>query len=460
MSLDLNLERQSAELKRLVQRIHSLSPHASFEFVDVTFGDTANSDVEVATVLRPPNPEGIDYYVVRADRPCSIYNDHSVDRRPWGRGYITVRCDVAGATVRLLLIEKKPGQAIGDSATSQLLLPITEEPLTGEPVLTSGASTDNAIVRWDGVTGRKIQNSGITIADGASGSLSGTNTGDQNTFSTIAVSGQSDVVADAAADTLTLAAGSGITITTNASTDTVTIAASGGGGGDSTETTAIGSESLTGTGDLNLYTNAPYVGRYNGSTWDPWGPIFDLTKPSDTGFAWVNQGSSSLTTSNGALTLIGAATGAGANIVLRVKTAPATPYTITAYLDAVMLTKAYQSYGLAFRESGTGRLHMFDIVGDATVRYLRSTKFTSATAFSADYQIVRCYEPIKWFRIADNGSNRICSISPDGQSWLQIHSIGRTDFLTADQVGFYVGTENSTTPNLAPILNVVSWKEA
>ena len=51
-----------------------------------------------------------------------------------------------------------------------------------------------------------------------------------NAFKNILVSGQSNVVADTAADTLTLAAGSNITLTTNASTDTVTIAASGGGG--------------------------------------------------------------------------------------------------------------------------------------------------------------------------------------------------------------------------------------
>jgi hypothetical protein len=55
--------------------------------------------------------------------------------------------------------------------------------------------------------------------------------GSTNSFETIAVAGQSNVVADSSTDTLTLAAGSGITITTNASTDTVTIAASGGGSG-------------------------------------------------------------------------------------------------------------------------------------------------------------------------------------------------------------------------------------
>ena len=49
-------------------------------------------------------------------------------------------------------------------------------------------------------------------------------------FKTIAVSGQSNVVADGATDTLTLAAGSGMTITTTAGTDTITFASSGGGG--------------------------------------------------------------------------------------------------------------------------------------------------------------------------------------------------------------------------------------
>jgi len=44
-----------------------------------------------------------------------------------------------------------------------------------------------------------------------------------NAFETIAIAGQSSVVADSSSDTLTLAAGTGITLTTNASTDTITI---------------------------------------------------------------------------------------------------------------------------------------------------------------------------------------------------------------------------------------------
>lgn len=54
---------------------------------------------------------------------------------------------------------------------------------------------------------------------------SGTNTGDQNIFSTVAV-GATNIVADTTSDTLTLVAGDGITLTPNATTDTITIAAS------------------------------------------------------------------------------------------------------------------------------------------------------------------------------------------------------------------------------------------
>jgi hypothetical protein len=61
--------------------------------------------------------------------------------------------------------------------------------------------------------------------------LSGYGITDALIFKTIAVSGQSSVVADSSTDTLTLAAGTNVTITTDATTDTITISASGGSGG-------------------------------------------------------------------------------------------------------------------------------------------------------------------------------------------------------------------------------------
>ena len=68
------------------------------------------------------------------------------------------------------------------------------------------------------------------MADGSVTTSGGGGGGASEAFKTIAVSGQSDVVADSATDTLTLVAGSNMTITTNATNDEITFDATGGGG--------------------------------------------------------------------------------------------------------------------------------------------------------------------------------------------------------------------------------------
>ena len=68
--------------------------------------------------------------------------------------------------------------------------------------------------------GVKVDGTSITI-DGNGVISSGGGSG--NSFTTIAVSGQSSVLADSSTDTLTLVAGGVLSITTNATTDTITI---------------------------------------------------------------------------------------------------------------------------------------------------------------------------------------------------------------------------------------------
>jgi hypothetical protein len=121
------------------------------------------------------------------------------------------------------------------------------------------SSTDNALVRFDSTTGKLIQVSGITVADGATGTLSGTNSGDVTLSGTpdyITISGQTitrgliDLAADVTGDlplaNLTQsssaskllgrgsASGAGdfeeITIGSGLTMSGTTISASGGGG--------------------------------------------------------------------------------------------------------------------------------------------------------------------------------------------------------------------------------------
>ena len=106
--------------------------------------------------------------------------------------------------------------------------------------LTNVASTSPSsgqVLKWNG--------SAWAPAADASGS------GASNSFETIAISGQSSVVAESATDTLNLVAGSNITLTTNASTDTITIASSGGGG--SSQLVAQ-KNTFTGNGSATAYT--------------------------------------------------------------------------------------------------------------------------------------------------------------------------------------------------------------
>jgi hypothetical protein len=85
------------------------------------------------------------------------------------------------------------------------------------------ASTTFTLPSADGTNAQVLQTNG-------SGTLSFASLPSApNTFGTIAVSGQSNVVADSSTDTLTLVAGTNVTITTDASTDSITIAATGGG---------------------------------------------------------------------------------------------------------------------------------------------------------------------------------------------------------------------------------------
>jgi hypothetical protein len=92
--------------------------------------------------------------------------------------------------------------------------------------------------------------SGNVLKFVGSGGISTTTTADgeitinaPNTFSTIVVAGQSNVVADSGTDSLTLVAGTNVTITTNASTDTITIAAAAGASTNSFQTIVVAGQS-------------------------------------------------------------------------------------------------------------------------------------------------------------------------------------------------------------------------
>lgn len=189
--------------------------------------------------------------------------------------------------------------------------------------------------------------------------------------------------------------------------------------------------------------------------------LFTFTDPVDADFAWINQGGASVTVSgaNDWIYLLAPA-GAGINWRIRKKTAPATPYVITAAILTDGLSADFHQFGLLFRQSADGKLHVFTIQtnGVTLLPFLNSVKYTDATNFSASYLQNR-YQVSRFLflRIADDGANRICSYSSDFVNWQVFHTIGRTDYLTADEVGFAVNAENAT---FGAGITLISWQQS
>jgi len=255
----------------------------------------------------------------------------------------------------------------------------------------------------------------------------------------------------------------GHVLTSNGAGVVPSFQASGGSGGNVTSSTAIASPpGSPASGDLDLYSDAPYVARYSGSAWIPFGPVWPLTLPSDSGFSWDNQGGATLSTANGML-VVTVPAAAGDNLRVRYKTAPSTPYTITALFIGTPRPVNFNAFGLVFRQGSDGKIVTFGVCGNTgniTGYSLSAFKYNSATSFNAVYISSTGYGfPFGgsiWLRVTDNGTNRICSVSYDGFTFEQIQSISRTDFLTADQIGFYGSAENGT---YGLVTSVVSWKE-
>lgn len=146
-----------------------------------------------------------------------------------------------------------------------------------------------------------------------------TGSGSANSFATIAVSGQSDVVADSATDTLTLVAGSNVTITTDAGTDTITIAASGGAG---TWTTLKKSADQTRTSTATLADDSELVFALSASThYAIRGKVFIETANATMDYKWGLAYSSTITreVSRLAYGVAGASGGVDAESVLTSK---------------------------------------------------------------------------------------------------------------------------------------------
>lgn len=224
-------------------------------------------------------------------------------------------------------------------------------------------------------------------------------------------------------------------------------------------TAAYASLSAFEAGRLLLPSDGFHLMRDTGSGVAAWGPVFPMTVPDNSAYAWVNQDSATLT-DGGAISVMGVS---GSSLNCRVKTLPAAPYTLTACLLPTIYPASGGgvAVGLLLRDSASGKLFTFQLQygpGASADEWLLGTfKWDSATVFNTTGATVggapAAGGPL-WLRFVDDNTNRKASFSRDGVNFTQIDSRSRTDFLTPNQAGFCVLSLNGATG-----VTLLSWLE-
>lgn len=188
----------------------------------------------------------------------------------------------------------------------------------------------------------------------------------------------------------------------------------------------------------------------------------NFTPPVDADYSWVNQGGASVDTSFGGIILIAPPNGPGTNSLrIRVKTIPSSPYTLTTYIQGLLLPTGTQGqqYGILMRKSSTGELVTFALFCDsATISGWAIQKWDSPTVFNSSYAgaVQRISASSLYFRIQDDGVDRTFSISVNGQTFTELLTHARTDFITPDQIGFFA---NEVTNSWNCEMSVLHWLE-
>ena len=192
------------------------------------------------------------------------------------------------------------------------------------------------------------------------------------------------------------------------------------------------------------------------ATWGACGSGGSVPGPvPSTGWTWVGQGNATVVYANN----IGYMQSQdGAVLHVQYRTAPATPYSVTAGFTKKWLWNSdAATYSLLVRESTTGKMITILAAHTATLgnSQIEITKWTNVATSSDDYysdysglwnQTV-LYSQYTWLRITDDGSSLSFWYSLDGYNFTQIStSVSRTDWMASgpDQIGWSTGLNSAT----------------
>lgn len=209
---------------------------------------------------------------------------------------------------------------------------------------------------------------------------------------------------------------------------------------------------LTGNGTTSLPTFQTVPGGIQ--AW----PYVNFTDPTvGPSWSWVNQGPATITTTAAAsgqnvLSLADASGTASDNQRIRITPIATAPYTLDAIFTWVTVpTAGNNSLGICLYDSGTTKSVAFVYQIDG---FYRIYKYNNPNSTSSVSQVTGILGNLLFFRIVDNGTNRIFSYSTDGITFTSMFSEGNTVFCTPDNFGFMVNNGGSSFIGMT----LASWK--
>jgi hypothetical protein len=148
------------------------------------------------------------------------------------------------------------------------------------------------------------------------------------------------------------------------------------------------------------------------------------------------------------------------NISGRYKTAPATPYTVTALIGATRVSNNYSGVGIGWFDGAT-KLHTIHyVLNNGGAPFFQVNKWTGYNSF-AGVDFTSSFngfsQPI-WLQLKDDGTNVSFGFSQDGANFLTVFSVAKSSgYLGAsgyNKLIFYVNPQGGQT-----IGTLMSWTE-
>lgn len=210
---------------------------------------------------------------------------------------------------------------------------------------------------------------------------------------------------------------------------------------DNTTITASGGVISAIAGGSGLAPSAStVVGTYAGNNY---GPLFELTAPpSHSSLTALNTTGATASDANGGLLV----TSSGGIFALYVKAVPSTPYTFTVAYLASVGTVAFSNFGIAIRDSSSGKIVTFGTSVTSTPTNpcwgYNVQEWSGYSTFVSNALANALLPPgsLLFLRVTDNGTNFIFQVSVDGFNFSPVLTVSRTAYLAnVSQIGILAG---------------------